>query len=1167
MKMTQSITNTTPRPQTVSLARKAAEEGIVLLKNEDNILPLKANSPVSIFGRCQINTFSGGYGSGVGPSADYPPINLIQGFDNNPVLSYNEELAKLYADWVAENPITFGGWGTWPASYPEMPLTEETVSDARAVSDTAVVIIGRAAGEDRELQLKKSEIFLSDDELDMLSKVNARFENIIILMNAGNVLDMSWIADYKHIKGVLYVWQGGLENGNAIADVLSGDVSPSGKLAATIAKSFYDYPSSDTFGVIDGDSLHEIYKEDIYVGYRYFETFAKDKVLYPFGYGLSYTNFDISAAYEIKDGNIVISATVKNIGNTCSGKEVVQIYYSAPQGGLGKPTVELAAYAKTNEIAPGASQTLTITFPVKNMASYDDSGKSGHKSAWVMEAGEYKLLVGNSCRDLTQIGTYNVTETVVTEQLSEASAPTAEFNRIIPIVGEDGSITEGCEPTPTAEVDIAERVLKNLPNAVEMTEDKGITLMDVYNGNNTMDEFIAQLSAEELAVLTRGNGYQGYEKVEAESNGGAFGGISDSLLAKGIPAVSTRGTPAGIGAGGKRTKIPIATMLACTFNDNLVEELYYYVGLEGLDAKLDSHLAPSMNIHRNPLCGRNFEYFSEDPVLTGQMAAAAVIGAQKTGISSCPKHYALNNQEASRRGSDSIASERAQREIYLKGFEICVKASNPDNIMASYNKVNGVYSHYNYDLATTILRDEWGWDGVLMTDWWLMKDSSDKLDVSNDAWRIRAQVDLNMPGAKPGLVTQDSAVKNDIAANVGDSLVLAAYNKWVEAGKPTDRLAGLTLGEIQRCARNVLTYIMQSRVFRLQNGLELDLKEPTGYEYFTVEGILEETEPQLTSLTIEGMKGFNAFSPSIRRYKVFIRDMTKLPNVYATGNDGDIVTVKQATSSDPSASVIVNNNGGKNVYRVVFTNEAGLNPVVDKPVYARVSDIKLNGISLASFYPTIYNYKIVGSADSTEIKADLPDGVIAKVIKDTKTQGIIIRAESNHQATEYLLSFVSKQSMTSESDYFDCDEIRSIRSVTVSPSEKTTILAADDAWYLSGSLSVANEGSDTYVTDTDGGLYAIYSIAVQKSGYYKLNPTYAVLDTSSGGAMLELDIELDGEQIANYRPGGNTGGWTRWQTVSPATVWLPEGIHKLRFVWGSSANLKNIIIEPDITVA
>ena len=777
MKMTQSITNTTPRPQTVSLARKAAEEGIVLLKNEDNILPLKANSPVSIFGRCQINTFSGGYGSGVGPSADYPPINLIQGFDNNPVLSYNEELAKLYADWVAENPITFGGWGTWPASYPEMPLTEETVSDARAVSDTAVVIIGRAAGEDRELQLKKSEIFLSDDELDMLSKVNARFENIIILMNAGNVLDMSWIADYKHIKGVLYVWQGGLENGNAIADVLSGDVSPSGKLAATIAKSFYDYPSSDTFGVIDGDSLHEIYKEDIYVGYRYFETFAKDKVLYPFGYGLSYTNFDISAAYEIKDGNIVISATVKNIGNTCSGKEVVQIYYSAPQGGLGKPTVELAAYAKTNEIAPGASQTLTITFPVKNMASYDDSGKSGHKSAWVMEAGEYKLLVGNSCRDLTQIGTYNVTETVVTEQLSEASAPTAEFNRIIPIVGEDGSITEGCEPTPTAEVDIAERVLKNLPNAVEMTEDKGITLMDVYNGNNTMDEFIAQLSAEELAVITRGNGYQGYEKVEAESNGGAFGGISDSLLAKGIPAVSTRGTPAGIGAGGKRTKIPIATMLACTFNDNLVEELYYYVGLEGLDAKLDSHLAPSMNIHRNPLCGRNFEYFSEDPVLTGQMAAAAVIGAQKTGISSCPKHYALNNQEASRRGSDSIASERAQREIYLKGFEICVKASNPDNIMASYNKVNGVYSHYNYDLATTILRDEWGWDGVLMTDWWLMKDSSDKLDVSNDAWRIRAQVDLNMPGAKPGLVTQDSAVKNDIAANVGDSLVLAAYNK------------------------------------------------------------------------------------------------------------------------------------------------------------------------------------------------------------------------------------------------------------------------------------------------------------------------------------------------------------------------------------------------------
>ena len=1158
----QNITSSLPRPETVSLARKAAREGIVLLKNEDNILPLKANSPVSIFGRCQIDTFSGGYGSGVGPSADYPPINLIQGFDNNPVLSYNKVLAKLYADWAAENPITFGGWGSWPASYPEMPLTEKIVSAARAVSDTAVVIIGRAAGEDRELQLKKSEIFLSDDELDMLSKVNASFENIIILMNAGNVLDMSWISDYEHIKGVLYVWQGGLENGNAIADVLSGDVSPSGKLSATIARSFYDYPSSDTFGVIDGDSLHEIYKEDIYVGYRYFETFAKDKVLYPFGYGLSYTDFDISAKQEIKEDNIVIYATVKNIGDTYSGKEVVQVYYSAPQGNLGKPTAELAAYAKTNEIAPGASQTLTITFPIKNMASYDDSGKSGHKSAWVMEAGEYKLLVGNSCRNLTQIGTYDIAKTVVTEQLEEASAPTEAFDRLIPVVGDDGSITEGSEPTPTAKVDIAERVLKNLPAAVELTEDKGITLLEVYNGNNTIAEFIAQLSAEELAVLTRGNGYQGYEKVEATSNGGAFGGISDSLLNKGIPAVSTRGTPAGIGAGGKRTKIPIATMLACTFNNPLMEELYYYVGLEGLDAKLDSHLAPSMNIHRNPLCGRNFEYFSEDPVLTGQMAASAVIGAQKTGISSCPKHYALNNQEASRRGSDSIASERAQREIYLKGFEICVKASNPDNIMASYNKVNGVYSHYHYDLATTILRDEWGWDGVLMTDWWLMKDSSEKLDVSNDAWRIRAQVDLNMPGAKPGLVAQDTKVKNDIAANVGDSLVLEAYQKWVNEGEPTDRLVGLTLGEIQRCARNVLTYIMQSRVFRLQNGLELDCKKPTGYEYFTVEGILEETEPRLTSLTIGEMEGFNAFDPSKTLYKVFVKDMTKLPTVYATGNDGDIVTVKQATSSDLLATVTVNNDGGKKVYRVIFTDEAGLSPVVDNPVYARVADIKLNGISLASFYPTVYNYKIVGTADNFEITADLPDGVTAKVIKDTKTQGIIIRAESNHQATEYLLSFVGKQSMSAEYDYFDCDEIRPIESVTVFSSEKTAILAADDAWYLSGSLSVAKDGSDTYVTDTDGGLYAIYSIAVQKSGYYKLSPTYAVLDTSSGGAMLELDIELDGEHIANYRPGGNTGSWTNWQTVSPATVWLPEGIHKLRFVWGSSANLKNIIIEP-----
>ena len=1596
------LVNAASRPETISLARKAAREGVVMLKNEEGVLPLKANAPVSVFGRCQIDTFSGGYGTGVGPSTDYPPITLLEGFDNNPVISYNETLADIYRAWVKENPVTGGGWGNWPANHPEMPLTEEMVADARAVSDTAVVIIGRAAGEDRELKFAKGEIFLSDQEIDMLEKVNAKFDKIIILMNVGNVIDMSWVKDYSGIKGILYMWQGGIENGNVIADVLAGDVSPSGKLADTVATSFYDYPSSDTFGMIDGDSLNEIYSEDIYVGYRYFETFAPDKVLYPFGFGLSYTTFDIDASQKIEGENIVITAKVTNTGESYSGKEVVQVYYSAPQGNLGKPAVELAAYAKTNEIAPGASQTLTITFPVKNMSSYDDSGRSGFESAWVMEAGEYKILVGNSCRELEQVGSYTVNETVVTEQLEEASAPVRDYDRIYPVEDEEGNITLGYEPTPKATTDLAQRVIDNLPEAVEMTGDKGIKLIDVYNGDAAMDEFLAQLTVAELAVLTRGAGYQSYSDgkyIQVSSNGGSYGGITPELVEKGILPTSNRGTPAGIGAGGKRTKLPIATMLACTFNNDLVEELYYFVGMEGLDAKLDVHLAPSMNIHRNPMCGRNFEYFSEDPLLTGKMAAAAVIGAQRTGMSSCPKHYALNNQEASRRGSDSVASERAQREIYLKGFEICVKEANPDNIMASYNKINGVYSHYHYDLATTILREQWGWDGVLMTDWWLMEASSAELGVANDAWRVRAQVDVNMPGAKPGLIAQDSVVMGDIAANVGDSVVLAAYEEWVAAGSPTDRLVGLTLGELQRSARNVLTYLLESRVFRLSNGLELDRQDATGYEYFTVSGNTEETVPELSALTIEGMPDFSAFSPSITFYKVFLKDMNNLPKVYAKTGRGVTATVIQATAENPVATITVNNEGGKNVYRVIFTNEVGMTPVVNDPVYARLSDVRFNDISFAAFYPTVYSYDLAGKMNEVEVTAVAPEGVTATVKKDVDNQKIIIRCESDDQANEYEFNFGSdisanklqpdtfdsaslspfwkvinkngKMSVSDgavkivpepgewygtnetssattidnlvyqeaegdfiatvdfvipagqnskntnqfglvafedsgnyvdllyqtsssgsytkwnghffatrnetdnyiefseiirdgrpytegwqnsaeaqtvsfrlkkvgdtytfyyrtekmkesgegyhqiseytkafstpkigffaaagnnadvrdytvdftnfdvvyldgslQSDSFDRNEIKSFwtvdnkltdkikfsdenmtltteygewyqsnedtnpidnlfyqkadgnwtatltltipnpaaiggldtnqfilsafddsdhfvdigffstpyygkpfflssrqesgssyvvqkliegnpltaegwgsapqtisfrinksgntyttyyqtqamkvagtdfvavksytasfaepkigfyatcgakkgavpsdvtienfvisdyappakdfvpeeepQNVTVSSTDTTAILAADDVWYLSSSLSTAETADATYVTDTNGGQYALYGIKVEKAGYYKIAPTIAALDTSSGGAMLELDIELDGDSLAGYRPG-TTGGWTAWVTADAKTVWLPEGTHKLRFNWGSSANLKNIIITP-----
>ncbi len=1052
----------------IALARQAAAEGIVVLENKDNVLPLKANSPVAVFGRCQYDTFSGGYGTGKGPSTDYPPITIMQGFDNNPALCYNEDLAEVYRDWIKENPVQTGGWGTWPANHPEMPVSDELAAEAAKTSDTAVVVIGRAAGEDRELTYE--EIKLTTEEAEMLSNVNNNFDNIIVLMNVGNVIDMAWRSDYENIKGVVYVWQGGLENGNAIADVLSGDISPSGKLADTIATSFDYYPSSIAgFGVLDGDAWNEVYREDIYVGYRYFETFHPEQVLYPFGFGLSYTEFDISSSVSFSGGNVVVNAIVTNIGDTYSGKEVIQVYYGAPQGKLGKPARELAAYAKTNEIAPGASQTLTISFPISNMASYDDSGVTGHESAWILEPGEYKIYVGNSVRSAEHISSYMVAANTVTEQLTEANGiiwdqlrDTSALNkinadyggltRLEPIDNGDGTYTanwKGEMPyyDTLEESGYAERVVESIKkageNAVEMTGDKGIKLIDVYNGTATMDEFIAQLTVKELAVLTRGYGPQSCDLCDAGGNGGGFGGLIDSLQDKGVPAVSTRGTPAGVGVSGTHTKIPIATMLACTFNDPLVEELYFYVGQEGVDYYLDVHLAPSMNVHRNPLGGRNFEYYSEDPVLAGQMAASAVIGAQKTGMSACPKHFALNSQEERRRYTDSVVSERAQREVYLKAFEICVKSSNPDTIMASYNRINGFDTCYNFDLATTILRDQWGWNGVLMTDWWLNRDSSDELGVAYDAWRIRAQVDLNMPGIMPGYVGRESEMKNDwenYNDYVGDDLVIAFYENWVAEGSPYDRIipldpnktivvdknqpqtikvGGLTLGEIQRSARTVLNYVMTSRTFRVHNNLPLDLQEAPDYNYFEVEGRLAETKPLLTSLTVNGMSEFDSFHPLTNTYKIYTRGFDSLPTVTATAESDVTVTIKQATKDDPTALITVNNDSAKNVYRVIFTNEAGLIPIAKNPVYAYPTDILINGASLPAYYQTVYSYDVIGDVETTEVTVTTPAGVDATITKNVDKNRVVIRCESDHQAQEYTISFISGELKIPVSDGFD----------------------------------------------------------------------------------------------------------------------------------------------------
>ena len=1023
-------------PGNPELARFAATEGMVLLQNNNDGLPIPEGGTVALFGQGQIDYIKGGTGSG-DVSVEYQ-VNILQGMQNKEKegkIKLNKALVDAY---TANKALT---------------LTADMVNTAAAESDTAVVVISRISGEGYDRSNGKGDYLLSDQEEEMLDLVCAAgFDHVAVVLNVGGIIDTKWIAEHPEIDSVLNSWQSGMEGGNAVADVLCGDANPSGKLTDTWAKNYSDYPSSNNFST----SAYVNYEEDVFVGYRYFETFDPEykKVNYPFGYGLSYTSFDISDVNVTSDEeNIHVTATVTNTGAR-SGKEVVQVYFSAPQMGtgsavLGKPAKELAAYAKTDVLDSGASQTLEMSFPIEDMSSYDDTGVTGHKSAYVMEAGDYNIYVGNSIKDAGEKGvrgTYTVADLRVTEQLSEQAAPSrlekrlladgsyedmhsqivkavsateatkveaedydsshasvrvesfpggkcvaymdsasdhrwveyrlnveqagtyavqlnmangyadihdmatvtvdgrdqnvmvdlpqtgdgsgkAEwynfidvepfevklpkglctlritgklakassfgnfdymtFNMVKPeegfkIAAEGTSRVEaeqffgaagnvrieecvpnhplGYVPQPgdekiqtlaymnyednwvtyylnveeagdydinfsmsngrdeiedmmriyvdgkmqpdvnfnlpqtgdgtnksewynfdtfgpirvslpqglcqlklvsnglfgnvdymdfsksaesqaneaiekaSSEASVARSSVKSSKRAAstaKVTADDAdkIMLIDVYNGDATMEDFLAQLSDDDLAYLSQGHS-------------GIATGIIGGLDEYGIPAAQTTDGPAGVRSG-TATAWPCSTNLASAWDPSLAEKVGEGVATEALEKKLDIWLAPGMNIHRNPLCGRNFEYYSEDPLLTGKTAAAITKGVQNKGVSITLKHFVANNKENNRSGSDSRMSERALREIYLKGFEIAVKEADPWSIMSSYNYVNGTEVSENYDILTNILRGEWGYKGMVMTDW------------GNDSthWKeAKAGNDVKMPSGSSGSI-------------------------------------------------------------------------------------------------------------------------------------------------------------------------------------------------------------------------------------------------------------------------------------------------------------------------------------------------------------------------------------------------------------------------------
>ena len=725
----------------IDLSRRAAGEGMVLLKNENGALPLPAGKKIALFGQASVNYIKGGTGSGDVHCAYIR--NFCEGLgikEKEGKVSLFSGLEAFYTQWTAREKIrideiyakvraerTVFGWqspeGMVQAriacdkvrdAYVEEPeVPAELFDAARAFTDTAIVVLNRISGEGCDRDGRKGDFCLTDKENALLDRVSNAFEKCIVVLNFGGVVQIAHLQENPKIQGVLLSWQAGMEGGLAAADILCGDVNPSGKLATTFARTLADYPSADHF---DDSDYYVEYLEDIYVGYRYFETIpgADRKVLYPFGYGLSYTTFSLSEPVcKEENGVITAKTTVTNTGDR-AGKEVVQAYFSAPQALLGKPAKSLCAFEKTALLAPGESQQIVLSWNVEDMASFDDLGKV-QPAAYVLEKGAYTFHIGTSVVNTRQASFgYTLAENVVTRQLRPLCVPVQLPRRL----KADGTY----EDLPQGQ---ATHRFTQHPS-LGGTAPAEIVGFDRLGKDISIEDFIAQFTDRELC-----------EFMSVSPNVGVSNTFSFSSLERlGVPPVPTADGPAGLRIDEVHniptTAWPCATLLACTWNPDLLEEIGKAGGAEVKENQLKVWLTPALNIHRTPLCGRNFEYFSEDPFVSGKMAAAKVRGIQSSGVAACVKHFACNGRELYRQVNDSRVSQRAMREIYLKGFEICVKESDPWSLMSSYNLINGIHTSESADLLEGILREEWGFGGMVTTDWGIKNDPVAEVKAGND---------------------------------------------------------------------------------------------------------------------------------------------------------------------------------------------------------------------------------------------------------------------------------------------------------------------------------------------------------------------------------------------------------------------------------------------------
>lgn len=778
----------------IAVGREVAQEGMVLLENS-GALPLAAGCRVALFGVGQIGFLHGGSGSG-STFANYV-VKLPEAMENAGA-QVDEALLAQYTEYCAaeqkkvekEPPHMRRG------TIPELVLPEETVKAAAGRNDAAVLSFARLAGEGRDRTLTQGDYYLSEEEHALLRTVRQHFSTVIVLLNVCGTIDMEWVDTYQP-DGVLMVWIPGQEGASAAADILMGHVNPSGHLTDTIAKSWRDIPSSENFGAwcdgfecYTGDENqipywggvgnHDMvplgetvvrpvgnrryteYQEGLYVGYRYFTSFGVS-VRYPFGYGLSYTTFARKASgFTQTDDGVNFSVTVQNTG-AAAGKDVVQIYLHGAEGPLERPDRELVAFQKTKLLEPGESQTIAFVIPNRYLAVYSEK-----KAAWMLQTGENTLYLGGNALENEEFATFQTKETVL-EQVKNQVV----LNHTRPLRQLSKADPEETKPVaPPISANSGEKHGKMKDNnytwpEVNHTPGKW-KLKDVKNGTVPMQEFLKQADDFELVVLLIGANLTGHSAVETqdkeieqhipmdmmikETQLGSLsecipgmGGYTATIQRLGIPTITMCDGPAGIGAGKvNKLAFPTATITACTFSTELAERLGDAMGGEAEERKVDVWLAPSLNIHRNPLAGRNYEYYAEDPVLSGKMAAAVIRGAQTHPISTCIKHFAANNQETSRWDKDdSVMTERVLREIYLRGFEIAVKEGNPHSLMTSYNPLNGAQTATRRDLLVDILREEWGFDGFVVTDW--------EGDTGLAVESLQAGNDLLMPGF-PGMV-------------------------------------------------------------------------------------------------------------------------------------------------------------------------------------------------------------------------------------------------------------------------------------------------------------------------------------------------------------------------------------------------------------------------------